>query len=369
MAPRLSVVVPIYNVERYLEECLDSIAAQSFSDFECVMVDDGSSDTSAAIAQGYAARDPRFRLVQQENRGLGAARNTGWRHIDAGGDYLAFVDSDDTLPPGAYQLMIDTLDETGSDFAAGNALRFRAAGYYQSHAHSKPFGETRLRTHVSQIPSLVTDRTAWNKVYRRSFFDGAGVRYPEGILYEDAPVSVPLHYLAGSVDVLSEPIYHWRVREDGEVSITQRKTDPRGLVDRVRSMELVREWLLARPEPRFRDHLRSYDHNSLVEEIPMFFWSVPDGDRAFRAAYQRHVSGLLQAIGPEQAGRLSAPLRLKYRLTLAGRMTAFVALQRLHRLYRRLNGRLRHLRSGRPPAQLASSPDGLTRHPAPPRGA
>ncbi|WP_033823597.1 glycosyltransferase family 2 protein [Kitasatospora sp. MBT63] len=336
MAPRLSVVVPIYNVEPYLKECLDSIAAQTFTDFECVMVDDGSPDGSAAIATAYAAEDPRFRLVRQENRGLGAARNTGWRHADPGAQYLAFVDSDDTLPPSAYQLMIETLDRTGSDFAAGNALRFRdASGYYPSHAHRKPFGETRLRTHVTEIPSLVTDRTAWNKVYRRSFFDGAGILYPEGILYEDAPVSVPHHYLAKSVDVLSEPIYHWRVREGSDASITQQKTDPRGVIDRVRSMELVREWLLARPEPEFRDYLSSYDANSLAEEIPMFFWSVPDGARPFREAYQQHVSRLLHAIGPEQIGRLGAQLRVKYRLTLANRMLEFVLLQRLHRLARR----------------------------------
>ncbi|MDH6112120.1 glycosyltransferase involved in cell wall biosynthesis [Kitasatospora sp. MAP12-15] len=335
MAPRLSVVVPIYNVVPYLEECLDSIAAQTFGDFECVLVDDGSTDDSAAIARAYAAKDDRFRLVEQQNQGLGAARNTGWRHLAEGTEYLAFVDSDDTLPPGAYELMISTLDESGSDFACGNALRFRAAGYYQSPAHSKPFKETRLRTHVSEVPALVTDRTAWNKVYRRSFFDAAGVLYPEGILYEDAPVSVPLHYLAEAVDVLSEPIYHWRVREGGTVSITQMRTDPKGLIDRVRSMELVREWLLARPEPRFGEYLRSYDRNCLVEEIPMFFWSVPDGDPAYRAAYQEHVSRLLRAIGSEQLGGLSEQLRLKYRLTLANRMETFVLLQRLHRLYRR----------------------------------
>ncbi|TQF02292.1 glycosyltransferase family 2 protein [Kitasatospora acidiphila] len=227
MAPRLSVVVPVYNVERYLEECLDSIAAQTFADFECVMVDDGSTDSSAAIAEAYAAKDARFRLVRQQNKGLGAARNTGWRNLAEGTEYLTFVDSDDTVPPHAYQLMIGTLDETGSDFACGNVLRFRSVGYYQSGAHVKPFRETRLKTHVTALPALVTDRTAWNKVYRRSFFDGAGILYPEGILYEDAPVSVPHHYLAGSVDVLSDHIYHWREREAGEVSITQMHTNPR----------------------------------------------------------------------------------------------------------------------------------------------
>ncbi|MFD8082411.1 glycosyltransferase family 2 protein [Kitasatospora sp. NPDC059722] len=335
MAPRLSVVVPIYNVERYLEECLDSIAGQSFEDFECVMVDDGSTDDSALLAKAYAEQDPRFRLVQQANKGLGAARNTGWRHLTPGTEYLTFVDSDDTLPPHAYQLMIRTLDDTGSDFATGNAMRLRTSGLTPSHGHRRPFRETRLRTHVSELPALVTDRTAWNKVYRRSFFDGAGILYPEGLLYEDAPVSVPHHFLAERVDVISEPIYHWRVREDGALSITQRKTDPRGLIDRVRSMELVREWLTARPEPQFAEHLRAYDRNCLVEEIPMFFWSLPDGDRPYWEVYQRHVSRLLLAIGSEQLAGLNAQLRLKYSLTLADRMRRFVALQRLHRIVRR----------------------------------
>ncbi|MFE4977608.1 CDP-glycerol glycerophosphotransferase family protein [Kitasatospora sp. NPDC056651] len=324
MAPRLSIVVPIYNVERYLVECLDSIAAQTFTDFECVMVDDGSKDGSAALAEAYAAEDSRFRLVRQVNKGLGAARNTGIRHIDPDSEFLCFVDSDDSMPPSAYELMINTLDETGSDFCTGNVLRFRAVGYYQSGGHVKPFKETRLKTHVTEIPALVTDRTAWNKVYRRSFFDAAGLLYPEGILYEDAPVSVPHHYLAKSVDVLSEPIYHWREREVGEMSITQMRTNPKGLIDRVASVELVRAWLLKQTEPRFAEYLRSYDENTLVEEIPMFFGSLVDGDREYRDAYLQHVSRLLRAIGSDKTAKLRAPLRLKYHLTLSDRVDELV---------------------------------------------
>lgn len=341
MAPRLSVVVPVYNVERYLAECLDSIAAQTLTDFECVMVDDGSTDTSAAIAKEYAARDPRFRLVQQDNQGLGAARNTGVRHLADGTEYLAFVDSDDTLPPNAYLLMVSTLDETGSDFAAGNALRLRTAGLEPSHVHRRPFAKTVLRTHISELPALVTDRTAWNKVYRRSFYEAAGLEYPEGMLYEDAPVSVPHHFLAERVDVISEPIYHWRIREDGDRSITQRRTDPRGLADRVRSIELVRGWLLDRPEPVYREYLAAYDHNTLVEEIPMFFWTVPDGDREYRHVYHRHVTRLLSAIGPDRIAALPSFLRLKYRLTVAGRLHTLATVQRAHRRVRNTRKALR----------------------------
>src|SRR5689334_866082 len=90
--PLLSVVVPVYDVERYLDECLASLAAQTLRDLEVVVVDDGSPDGSAAIAEAWARRDPRFRLVRQANHGLGHARNTGARH--AAGTYLAFVDSD-----------------------------------------------------------------------------------------------------------------------------------------------------------------------------------------------------------------------------------------------------------------------------------
>lgn len=114
MPPRLSIVVPVYNVELYLDECLESIASQTFEDFEAILVDDGSTDTSAVIAKAFAAKDKRFRVVMQDNAGLGAARNVGARHADKDSEYLAFVDSDDTMPDYAYQRLIDALDETGS---------------------------------------------------------------------------------------------------------------------------------------------------------------------------------------------------------------------------------------------------------------
>jgi CDP-glycerol glycerophosphotransferase len=142
--------------------------------------------------------------------------------------------------------------------------------------------------------------------------------------------------------VLAEPIYHWRIREDdGDRSITQRRTDPRGLADRVRSIELVRGWLLDRPEPVFREHLRAYDHNTLVEELPMFFWTLPDGDAVYRHAYQRHVTRLLSAIGPDRIAALPRFLRLKYRLTVAGRLHTLATVQRLHRAVRNARKRLR----------------------------
>src|SRR5215217_942996 len=174
--PRISVVVPIYNVEEYLPACLDSVARQTVDDFEVVMVNDGSTDRSAEIAGQYGRRDPRFRLVQQENAGLSAARNTG---IEAAtGEFLAFLDSDDVLPPNAYELLLGALDRTGSDFATGNVHRLTRWDSFQSPFLAKTFVRTELETHVTRFRPLIADRIVWNKLWRRSFWDSHGYRFP-----------------------------------------------------------------------------------------------------------------------------------------------------------------------------------------------
>lgn len=331
MPPRLSIVVPVYNVELYLDECLESIAAQTFGDFEVVLVDDGSTDDSAALARAFVDRDDRFRLVLQKNAGLGAARNAGARHISPGTDYLAFVDSDDTMPPDAYRRMVDALDETGSDFAAGNVKRFRSVGMQQSWGHRAAFGATRLKTHISQFPALVTDRTAWNKVYRRSFWDEHAFQYPEGILYEDAPVSIPAHYFAQSVDVLAECVYHWRVRETGERSITQRSTDPVSVIDRVASVRLVRAALQGKQGATYARYLRDYDRNVLIEELPLIYKHVAEAGADFRAAFAKEAGSLVREIGTGPWADMSVADRLKAYLTGEGRIEEFAALLRHQR--------------------------------------
>ncbi|MFH7595470.1 bifunctional glycosyltransferase family 2 protein/CDP-glycerol:glycerophosphate glycerophosphotransferase [Streptomyces racemochromogenes] len=326
MPPRLSIVVPSYNVELYLDECLESLAAQTFDDFEVVIVDDGSTDNSAAIAKAFAERDKRFRVVLQENAGLGAARNVGFRHASPDSEYIAFVDSDDTMPADAYQKLIDALDESGSDFAAGNVKRFRSVGMQQSWGHRVAFANTRLKTHISKFPALVTDRTAWNKVYRRGFWEEHGFQYPEGILYEDAPVSIPAHYFAQSVDVISDCVYHWRVRETGERSITQRSTDPVSVIDRVTSVRLVREALLAKTGEKYARYLRDYDYNVLSEELPLIYKYVAEGGEDFRAAFVKEVGGLIREIGTGPWTDLTVADRLKAYLAREGRVEEFIAL-------------------------------------------
>ena len=220
---RISVVVPVYDVESYLPACLQSIARQEVDDLEVVVVDDGSRDGSAEIAATFARHDPRFRLIRQPNGGLGRARNAG---LDAAtGEYLAFADGDDVVPSGAYARLLGSLERTGSDLASGNVLRLNRQGTVPAQFLARTFARTRLRTHVTRFRPLLADRTAWNKLWRRAFWDAQRLRFPEGVVHEDIPVTLPAHLAAAKVDVLAAPVYHWRLREDGAPSITQRRLE------------------------------------------------------------------------------------------------------------------------------------------------
>ncbi|GAA1297191.1 hypothetical protein GCM10009647_010410 [Streptomyces sanglieri] len=309
MPPRLSVVVPVHNVELYLTDCLKSLAEQTMADLEVVMVDDGSTDDSAALAAAFAGQDGRFRLVSQENGGLGHARNTGVRNCDPGARHLAFADSDDVLPPRAYELLVGALDETGSDLASGNVLRLRTGGrLQQSPDFRRPMATTRLRTHISRDWDLVADRIACNKVFRRSFWDEHAFAFPVGALHEDIPVVLPAHFLARSVDVLKDPVYHWRERPG---SVTTRRAVVRGVQDRVSHVLGVCAFL---DEHRDAADKRRYEAHVLANDLRYFMEALPDGDEEYRRAFVTYANEFTDQVDPAVLDALPLRLRLMWHL-------------------------------------------------------
>ncbi|WP_353942905.1 CDP-glycerol glycerophosphotransferase family protein [Streptomyces sp. HUAS MG91] len=319
MTPRLTVVVPIYNVEDYLGDCLESLSAQTMRDLEVVMVDDGSTDGSGTIARAHAERDSRFRLVEQPNAGLGAARNTGIRH--ATGAHIAFVDSDDVIPEGAYALMLDTLEASGSDFVTGNVFRLRADGSTaQSPMFRKIMATTRPATHVTRDWGLLADRIACNKVFRRDFWQEHSFEFPEGVLFEDIPVVLPAHFRARSVDVLSDTVYLWRDR-DG--SISNKRAVPRAIQDRTASCASASRSLAEREE--WREGKRRYDASVVAGDLWMFMQALPDGDAAYHEAFLDHVNSFADSVDPGIFDELPLGLRVRWRLVRQRRMSELLA--------------------------------------------
>ena len=311
--PLLSIVVPFYNVEDYIGECLESLHRQLLPDVEVILVDDGSMDGSLAVAEQYVATDPRFRIIRQENQGLGPARNTGTRA--ASGKYLTFVDSDDVVAPRAYTAMVSSLERTGSAFAAGNAYRFNATkGVYQSWTHRRPFRKTKLRTSLDRFVPLVQDRMIWNKVFRRTFWDANGYEFP-AIRYEDYPVTLRAYLEADSVDILSTHVYLWRDRESGD-SITQQAANADNARERYVSARMVLD-ILAHHDasPAVRRAVEAYFIHIDLVSLAQAMVSVPEADRVELEAMTLDLAKILD---PSSDGDVTRLARLIHRRLLAG---------------------------------------------------
>lgn len=227
MTPALTVIVPGFDVGPWVAEALASLQAQSFRAWRAVLVDDGSTDDTAEIFAAAAAEDERFSVISHAGRrGLAAARNTGLGLVDT--PYLAFLDGDDRFTPTALERLISVLDDTGSDFVVGAYVRLRAdesgayaAGPVQPWVAAATDPERR-RTSLQEHPAASGNIVAWSKVSRHDFWQRAGLRFPEGRLYEDQILAQRMYAAARSFDVIPDVVVEWRERADGS-SITQHR--------------------------------------------------------------------------------------------------------------------------------------------------
>lgn len=234
---KVSVIIPIYNVEEYLEACLDSVANQTLEDLQVIMVDDGSIDGSTDIAKTYAEEYDNFLYIHQKNGGLGNARNTGTKYAE--GKYIIFLDSDDIIPDYAYEKMYLAAERNQSDMVVGHVCRLKGDKDKISNLQEIAFQKFVDKTHITENPYLIYDTTSWNKLIRKDFWEKNGFKFPEKILYEDIPVTIPMHYLANNVTVVHDVCYQWRIRDGANKSITQRADDFKNLRDRITVLRMV----------------------------------------------------------------------------------------------------------------------------------
>ncbi len=319
--PRLSVVVPFQDVELYLAECLESIARQSFRDFEVILVDDGSTDGSVRIAADFCATDRRFRLVRQHAHGPGHARNVGLRCMHPRGEYLAFADGDDVIPEYAYELLIRTVEESGSDFVSGNVQMMNSTTKWQSPLHKSPMQKNRRGTHITKFDALIYDRTVWNKMFRRSFWDEHAIAFPEGVLYEDSWVNMYAHFRAAKVDVITDIVYFWRRRDgSGAPSITQRHTELSNLHDRVVAVLSVSRFLADDDSGQYEGSKRKYDLACLKSDLMLHLKVLPDADEEYQQAFMTWANAFLDEADLTIIDELPADARVKWLLVRAGRL-------------------------------------------------
>lgn len=264
--PKISVIVPIYKVEGYIRRCLDSIKAQSFEDFEVVMINDGTPDASAEIAAEYTS-DPRFRLYSQPNGGVGAARNKGVEL--ARGEYVAFVDSDDGILPDHLENLYRAAAESGSDISCcgyrcysedwlhGRTCKiYKRSGVY--------FGESLYGVIIRDISLR---RYIWGKLYKKSLFTDNGLYFPNR-LFEDTYIIPLLFYYAGKIAVVKEKTYIYTRRKGSITGFGDRRC----INDYIRANEEVEDFYLSAPEGEF--YLKHMMYQRCKTASVTFCWAV-----------------------------------------------------------------------------------------------
>jgi glycosyltransferase EpsH len=211
--PEISIVIPIYNVERYVGECLDSLLAQTFTDYEIICVDDGSIDDSCRIISNYVQSDKRVSLYQQANNGSGAARNLGMNH--ATGKYIIFLDSDDffdiTMLSKMYKQIIDVdADVCVCEFRIYNQ---QLKSYeYTAKMNRSTIAEKRVLSHMD-VPKTffgICDPAPWSKLYRRSFIEDKGIHFQETMRANDLSFFLVSMTLANRITFVFEPLVSYR---------------------------------------------------------------------------------------------------------------------------------------------------------------
>lgn len=298
----ISIIVPVYNVEKYLRDCIESILAQTYTDWEMIMVNDGSTDHSEEIALECAGKDSRIKVVTQANGGLSAARNTGMRV--ATGQYLTFIDSDDAVAPEYLSTLLELLENYEAAIATCGFQRFSGVLPYHNKKipHQKGpnvySGVHALREVLYQDRGI--DNSAWGKLYRRELWHD--MEFPHGKLYEDLG-TVPLILLkVDKVVVSSDQLYFYRVTP-GSITGTLSKRR----FDAVYMAEIIEKEIAAlthfpdsatQSKASLQSALRASGDRLLSASFNMLglMASHPEmEDEAFRRRCENHISRLWKA--------------------------------------------------------------------------
>ena len=215
----VSVIIPVYNVEPYLREAIDSVITQSYKNLEIILIDDGSTDCCGAICEEYALKDSRIRVIHQENKGLSTARNAGLDVIT--GNYVVFLDSDDAYHPEYVKLLIETQIKEDADIVVCGIKSFKND---KATSHIRPITEsTKAPCSLNRIDALHSliqgnlNVVVWNKLYKSKLWNN--IRFPDGFVYEDTDTTYRIISNCEKISLVDQILYMNRVR-DGSITKT-----------------------------------------------------------------------------------------------------------------------------------------------------
>ncbi len=221
--PKISVIVPVYNVEEYLPQCLDSILNQTFSNIEIICVNDGSTDGSRKILEDYKQKDSRIKIVDKKNGGLSSARNAGMKV--AKGEFYSFIDSDDWIDYTMLEKLYNNITAYNSDISIcavhqydetkqqiDDSNPYYTLGYFNSTFDNRAFSYKDTKPFLMDVCVM-----AWNKLYRRSLIDEYKAVFPDGLIFEDGPFFFTIFFKTQRVSIVRDFLYYYRINRKNSI--------------------------------------------------------------------------------------------------------------------------------------------------------
>lgn len=209
MNPKISIIVPVYKVEQYIHKCVDSILAQTFTDFELILVDDGSPDNCGEICDEYAVNDNRIKVIHKENGGLASARNAGLDIVK--GDYIGFVDSDDWIEKDMYELLYNMCIKNNCDIASCTSKIYYSDKIVITGTHPLIIHD-RNEAMKTMLEGELYDEVVWTKLFKRSLLKD--IKFPVGMTYEDTAFTYKVIHRSEKVCCIGKPKYNYIKRDN-----------------------------------------------------------------------------------------------------------------------------------------------------------
>ncbi|WP_445011798.1 glycosyltransferase family 2 protein [Vreelandella stevensii] len=228
----ITVVIPCYNVESYIEECMNSVLNQTYANIEVLAVNDGSTDKTLDYLEGYANKDDRIKVIDQSNTGLGAARNAALPYIS--GEYVTFLDSDDYLAKDALENLSNEAVRTNADITIGARVKFTSKKTFVS---PQALFEKNNQGYAHDFTAVYGLVAVHGKLFKSSFFFKNKLKFQEIRAQEDCAFTYLAYYKASVVAVIKESVYYYRKREPGQPSITQSRLKDSSLLGRFAQIE------------------------------------------------------------------------------------------------------------------------------------
>lgn len=250
---KLSIIVPVYNAEEFLENCLISLHNQTIKDIEIILVDDGSTDKSLEICNSFAMLDARIKVLEQENSGQSVARNRALEM--ASGEFITFTDSDDWVDEDFYEKLLDAAIRYKADIACGSVIREKkSAGKIRiNYNEERVYIKAQEKIDAAGVPNMCY---VWNKVYRAEFLKSINLRFVNGMVFEDTDFVTRAVYFSNKIVTVPNTYYHYWTNENSTVR-TMRSSDKKRL-DSLRSKKSVLEF--------FAKHKLTSDPKNLVKK-------------------------------------------------------------------------------------------------------